>query len=298
MQNSNPFFSLIIPVYNTEEYLLECLLSVKNQTFNNFEVLVINDGSPNKNNHSQNVKEIFDQIQDSRFKLFTQENKGVSSARNIGLDNASGEFVHFIDSDDWLQPNHLGYIYKELERNNFDKTTVFYQADSNPFKTQDGNFVSLPEHRPVIQQRAKNNNFTKELVFFSIPEPQMILAKSLIGNIKMPIGMQYGEGPQFLADIYFANPSLKYKELDIFDSYMYRFIPNSDSKSEDTKNREVANYVSIYQSIAKNSSSVLQKIVCYLAIWRYKLILIKNPVTKLIRKFLTLISKIITNWYF
>lgn len=91
--------SVIIPVYNTAEYLPRCLDSVLNNTYRNLEVICINDGS------TDNSAEILQQYaqQDSRIVIITQENAGVSAARNAGLDRATGDFVAFIDSDDWVQ---------------------------------------------------------------------------------------------------------------------------------------------------------------------------------------------------
>ena len=95
---SNPKISVIIPVYNAESTLRRCVDSVLAQTFTDFECLLINDGSKDKSG------EICDEyaIRDSRIKVFHKENGGVSSARNVGLDNATGEWIAFVDSDDWV----------------------------------------------------------------------------------------------------------------------------------------------------------------------------------------------------
>ena len=95
--------SVIIPIYNTEEKLYRCLDSVRNQTFANFECLMVDDGSKDES------PKIIDQysLNDERFKAIHKLNGGVSSARNHGLQNASGEWVVFLDSDDLLMKNHL-----------------------------------------------------------------------------------------------------------------------------------------------------------------------------------------------
>ena len=98
-----PQISIIIPVYNSEKYLGECLDSVKKQTFTDFEVLLINDGS------TDNSGDICDQYakNDLRFKVFHKKNGGVSSARNLGIEKASGEWITFVDSDDLIEENAL-----------------------------------------------------------------------------------------------------------------------------------------------------------------------------------------------
>lgn len=93
-----PKISVIVPVYNTEKYLHRCVDSILAQTFTDFELLLVNDGSTDG---SGAICDEYAQ-KDSRVRVFHKENGGVSSARNIGLDNASGEWITFVDSDDWL----------------------------------------------------------------------------------------------------------------------------------------------------------------------------------------------------
>lgn len=95
--------SIIVPVYNAEKYLRRCIDSVLAQTYTNFELLLINDGSKDKSG------KICDEYasRDSRIRVFHKENAGVSRARNLGLDNAKGEWLTFIDSDDWVREDFL-----------------------------------------------------------------------------------------------------------------------------------------------------------------------------------------------
>jgi len=95
--------SVIVPVYNVEEYLEECLESIKNQTYTNIEVILVNDGSTDG---SREICERFCQ-KDSRFKLINQENQGQSVARNRGVKESAGEFIMFVDSDDVIKKNVL-----------------------------------------------------------------------------------------------------------------------------------------------------------------------------------------------
>lgn len=98
-----PKISVIVPVYNTEKYLHRCIDSILAQTFTDFELLLIDDGS--KDNSGKICDEYA--VKDSRVRVFHKENGGVSSARNLGLDNALGEWVTFVDSDDWIEKNAL-----------------------------------------------------------------------------------------------------------------------------------------------------------------------------------------------
>lgn len=96
---NNPLVSVIVPVYNVEKYIRKCITSCLSQDYENIEVLVINDGT-----EDNSIKKIED-ITDCRLKVFHKNNSGSSDSRNIGLEYASGEFVYFIDSDDWIESN-------------------------------------------------------------------------------------------------------------------------------------------------------------------------------------------------
>ena len=98
-----PLISVIVPVYKVEKYLPACLDSLLAQTYQNFELLLVDDGSPDK------CWEILQQYaaQDARVCIFRKENGGVSSARNFGLEQARGEYICFVDSDDLVLPQYL-----------------------------------------------------------------------------------------------------------------------------------------------------------------------------------------------
>jgi glycosyltransferase involved in cell wall biosynthesis len=101
-----PVISVIVPVYNVEQYLCKCLDSILDQTFTDFELLLIDDGSPDR---SGQICDEYAQ-KDSRIRVFHKENGGVSSARNLGLDNAKGKWIAFIDSDDWVDSTYLEHL--------------------------------------------------------------------------------------------------------------------------------------------------------------------------------------------
>ena len=95
-----PKISLVIPVYNTEKYLEQCLDSVLAQTFTDFEVICVDDGSTDKS-----IKILSEyQKKDSRIKVVFEAHKGVGNARNVGLKMATGDFIQFLDSDDFFEP--------------------------------------------------------------------------------------------------------------------------------------------------------------------------------------------------
>src|SRR5207253_2318057 len=107
-----PNVSIIVPVYNNEKYLSECLDSLINQTLKDIEIILVNDGS---NDNSLLICYEFGKI-DGRIKVIDKPNGGVSSARNTGLKLASGKYVGFVDSDDWIESDMYEKMYSAAER--------------------------------------------------------------------------------------------------------------------------------------------------------------------------------------
>lgn len=119
-----PAISIICPVYKAEEYLHRCVDSILAQTFTDFELLLINDGSPDKSGIICNK---YAQM-DSRVKVFHKENGGVASARQCGLDNAQGEYTIHADPDDWVEPTMLEELYAKTAEANADMVICdFYE---------------------------------------------------------------------------------------------------------------------------------------------------------------------------
>lgn len=108
--------SVIVPVYNTEDYVERCIRSIMNQTYTNLEIIIVNDGSIDT---SLSICEKL-QKEDNRIIIVNQDNKGVSKARNVGLDKATGEFVGFVDSDDFLEPDMYEIMINHLIVENAD----------------------------------------------------------------------------------------------------------------------------------------------------------------------------------
>lgn len=116
MNSSSALISIIIPVYNVQDYLARCLESVINQTYKNLEIILINDGS------TDNSLEICQQYmnKDSRIILINKKNGGLSSARNAGLEINKGKYITFVDSDDWVALDYINTLYQDIIHNNAD----------------------------------------------------------------------------------------------------------------------------------------------------------------------------------
>ncbi len=133
-----PRISVIVPIYNVEKYLDRCLDTIKNQTFVDFEVLLINDGTPDR---SMDIAEKYAD-EDSRFIIYNKTNGGLSDARNYGIDRARGEFLVFVDSDDYLHEDYLKTMYEDCISNNADMAYCRFKH------TGDKTGVKIPSINP------------------------------------------------------------------------------------------------------------------------------------------------------
>ena len=112
MENNNPLISIIVPIYKVEEYLPKCVKSIVNQTYKNLEIILVDDGSPDR------CGEMCDQyaVRDRRIKVIHKINGGLSDARNVAIDIAKGEYVTFVDSDDYIELNYIETLYNLIEK--------------------------------------------------------------------------------------------------------------------------------------------------------------------------------------
>lgn len=119
--------SIIVPVFNTELYLHRCIKSILNQTYSNLEVILIDDGS------SDNSSSICDEysILDNRIKVFHIDNSGVSKARNIGIKNSTGEWIGFVDSDDYIEPDMYETLINDAKKYSVDVAVCNYYIDAD-----------------------------------------------------------------------------------------------------------------------------------------------------------------------
>jgi glycosyltransferase involved in cell wall biosynthesis len=131
--------SVIIPAYNAEKYIKECVNSILNQTYTHIEIIVVNDGS------SDNTLHILNSIKDYRLKIISQPNRGCSAAKNIGLANAKGDFIQYLDADDFLSPdkieNQIQVLHNLSQSIAVCKTVIFGSNSKNVFCEIDTNLI-------------------------------------------------------------------------------------------------------------------------------------------------------------
>ena len=210
----NSLVSIIIPVYNVEKYLSKCLDSVINQTYKNIEIICVNDGSTD---NSINILETYNQI-DARIQIITQKNGGLATARNTGLKYAKGDFVYFLDSDDWVDINLIqttleAIILSDADICMFDACNVYDDSYVNVKRVS--NFI-FPQSTKVMNYKDDNNIRDLQCTAWSKLYRKSFLEKN---NLLFPDGVRFGEDVPFWFELLLKNP--KTVPIDKF-LYFYR----------------------------------------------------------------------------
>lgn len=176
--NEKKLVSIVVPIYKVEEYLEECVDSILNQSYKEFEVILVDDGSPDR------CGEICDRYAecDSRIRVIHKKNGGLSDARNAGIEIARGEYIAFIDSDDYVTPNYLEMMVSTAEIHNADIVQC-----QNTLQTD--NLGTLKYKKPIIYS-ASNTIFKEYLLFNNIIvcAQQKLYRTSLFREIRFPVG--------------------------------------------------------------------------------------------------------------
>ena len=171
--------SVIIPVYNAEKYLNQCISSIANQTMQDIEILAINDGS------TDNSLNLLDQLSEKykgRLKVFTKENGGAGSARNIGIENANGEDIGFVDADDYLRVDILEKMYSIAKEHGVSLVRGNYQTILGPIKMEDKCSWSDIKGSQIVDL-SKNKDY---IVTETPGIGNKLISRDLIGDLRFP----------------------------------------------------------------------------------------------------------------
>lgn len=185
-----PLISIIVPVYNVENYIRRCVDSLINQTYNNLEIILIDDGSPDKSG------EICDMYasKDERIKVIHKGNGGVSSARNAGLDIAKGDYIAFVDADDYIDTQMYEVLYTSLSDNDADMAMGIYaQENSN------GEFIPhyVGEQTEVLSRTQTIAQMLKQVKYTCSLCDKLFSAK-LIGDTRFDENISHNEDLLFV----------------------------------------------------------------------------------------------------
>lgn len=213
--------SVIIPAYNVEKHIERCLQSVINQTLKDIEIIIINDGSTD--NTLENIKKVIDE-NDKRIKIISRINKGVSYSRNEGIELATGEYIAFLDADDWIEANFCEDVYLKLKQTNSDIITCDYYINESQI-------VKRPEFEII-----NNKEYLKEILNGNImPSVALKVIKRNIliqNNIKFNEKIKIGEDLLFSFDLSF----LHIKVTNIKKPYYHYMIRENSASNSYNKN--------------------------------------------------------------
>ena len=239
--------SIIIPVYNVEKYLDVCLNSVIMQTFKDFEVICVNDGATDNSGKILEKYALFDK----RIKIITQNNKGLSAARNRGVQESKGKFLTFIDSDDWVSPIMLEKLYQNIKKNQSDY--VFCNLTCVNAKTNQQYTWDFLNKEKFFTQVKKNYFCEQDVsadIYFQIHTTAYakLFRYDFIKNFRFPEGLIFEDSP------YHARCFLSAKRIS-FDFNPYYFYRTqrvgSIIASGDNRLKDIFKIIDMQESIFK-----------------------------------------------
>lgn len=184
----NDLISVIVPIYNVEKYLNKCLDSILNQTYQNLEVILINDGSPDK------CSEICDEyaIKDARIRVVHKKNEGLSAARNSGIEIAKGEYIAFVDSDDYIHKEMYQILFKNMTKYDSDISICGFKyvysdlEESNESELEnDKEIISVYSGREAIGNIYTVNNIS------TVVSWNKLYKRTLFSNLRFKVGTKH-----------------------------------------------------------------------------------------------------------
>ena len=250
-----PKLSIIVPVYNVENYLSQCIDSILNQTLTDFELILIDDGS------SDNSPRICDKYakKDDRILVIHQENTGVSAARNAGMDVARGEYIGFVDSDDWIESDMYEVMLNIAEKKSLDIVIC-------GIKEVRGNVINVRENSNYedIILFPSNDDLLSDV--FARPSKNLgviwnkIFRKDIVKNIRFPSNITVCEDLVFLVHLYVRN--LKSAVLSQ-KFYFHRFRLDSVTGGRTPKLEKRAFEKYIFRDVQKHKPYYCGVAICY-----------------------------------
>lgn len=238
--------SIIVPVYNVEKYLKQCIDSIINQTYINTEIILIDDGS------TDNSGKICDDYakKDNRIKVIHKKNEGISATRNRGIDEAYGEYISFVDSDDYIDKDMISILCEDIENNNADIAVCDYYVQEDTKQIKKIKKDDIHNVKTLLPSEALKKCFQKEFEFYLWNK---MFKKTLFNGIKFPNGKNSEER-------YTLPKLIDNSKKIIFDSeklYYYRIRKDSIIHSNDKINCDALdadNY--LVQYIEKNHKEI------------------------------------------
>ena len=218
---TNALVSIIVPVYGTESYLSDCVESLLKQTYSRIEIVLVDDQSPDS---CPAICDAYAQ-KDERVRVIHQKNKGVSGARNTGIDAATGEYFCFVDSDDTLEANAIEILLNDILTYGADMSSASkgcVAADGSVQSQSVDGQISVYEGDEMIKRSLLYHDRTRSL-------HAKLFSRSLIEDIRFAEGHNINEDGYFLFECYAKKPKVVQHNVDL---YRYYFRPGSASNSK------------------------------------------------------------------
>lgn len=221
----NEKVSIIVPVYNGEKYITRCIESILEQTYLNIEIIIVNDGSAD--NTEKIIKDLAQK--DQRIKIYSNENKGVSYSRNFGLNNASGEYICFVDSDDWIEKDMIQDLLETMKKHECEIVRCSYAVNKS-----NGTMINYTEEDKLYSTKQEIKELLYEIVGGKIPSFSVLLL------IKKDIILEkFDESIPFMEDTIFLIGLLKnVKKIYFTSKVFYHYFDNDNSATKSIKNIE------------------------------------------------------------
>ena len=223
----NPKISIIIPVYNAEKYLKECLESVKGLSYQNWECLLVNDGS---NDHSPMICNEYAEL-DARFRVIHQKNCGVAETRNVGVANALGDYLFFLDSDDIILKDALNLFVEASERY---PDAQMIKGTHELFDESGIREVVSPQKRGMMTHTNNREEVRKTWMYIPQTVWNMLIDKNFFEStgLKFDTSLKFGEDSMILYQLYDYVQS--YATINVV-TYRYRILSNSLTRTREIK---------------------------------------------------------------
>ena len=247
--DKDSLISIVIPIYNAEKYLEECLNSIKSQTYKNFEVIMVNDGSKDD---SETICMNFLRS-DSRFRYLKKANGGVSSARNLGLDNVKGDYITFIDADDWVDENYLELLITTVKKNHSDIVVSSYKQFNNIDVFYLRSYTIQEKYLLNFEKMDRDDFLTIFPKLMSINvcfnnAVAKLFRKELVNNLRFDTSIKYGEDLDFYFRLYLNVDSISYVDEP---TYVYRMHGDSTTSNfnQEHAEQELSIFKKMYEKI-------------------------------------------------
>lgn len=243
----NSKISVIVPAYNAQKTIKKCIESILTQTYKNLEIILINDGS---NDKTEEMCEKLVQT-DNRIKYYYKENTGVSKTRNFGLDKASGDYISFIDADDFLEKNMYEIMIKKINNADILICNCFLISDNkkidNDIDIKNSSYENLEEMLKDINNKEINRYVNPP--WNKLIKREIIINNNILFNPKISLG----------EDLIFNLTCMKYaNKINIINERLYNYVVTTSGLSE--KRRNIKDFLNNSFSLINSLIEISQKV--------------------------------------